>query len=170
LGGYRRFQPDCNSLCLNNFGGSRFRENDKIGEIQEIPASAGIDIRNCTINDEALLLIYCLYVFRGLQFWGMKEYYVYMLTNTFRNVLYIGFTNNIRRRVYEHKRKLVNGFTSKYNCTKLVWYEKFTDVYLAIAREKQLKTWQRSWKNNSVEMLNPNWHDIAADWFVKSTE
>jgi len=170
LGGYRRFQPDCNSLCLNNFGGSRFRENDKIGEIQEIPASAGIDIRNCTINDEALLLIYCLYVFRGLQIWGMQEYYVYMLTNTFRNVLYIGFTNNIRRRVYEHKRKLVNGFTSKYNCTKLVWYEKFTDVYLAIAREKQLKTWQRSWKNNSVEMLNPNWHDIAADWFVKSTE
>ena len=98
----------------------------------------------------------------------MKDYYVYMLTNTYNNVLYIGFTNNIRRRIYEHKRKLVHGFTSKYNCTKLVWYETFTDVNLAIAREKRLKTWQRSWKNNLIEQHNPDWRDLALYWFIKN--
>jgi putative endonuclease len=98
----------------------------------------------------------------------MREYFVYMLSNKYHNVLYIGFTNNIRRRVHEHKRKLVDGFTSKYNCNILVWYELFTDVNLAIAREKQLKTWQRAWKNNLIEEHNPAWHDLAADWFVKS--
>ncbi|SDN07078.1 putative endonuclease [Daejeonella rubra] len=97
----------------------------------------------------------------------MKEYFVYMLANKYHSVLYIGFTNNIRRRVYEHKRKLVYGFTSKYNCNILVWYEVFADVNLAIAREKQLKVWQRSWKNNLIEKHNPDWHDLAADWFVK---
>jgi putative endonuclease len=100
----------------------------------------------------------------------MKEYFVYMLTNTYQNVLYIGFTNNIRRRVYEHKRKLVHGFTSKYNCTKLVWYEQFSDVNLAIAREKQLKTWERSWKNNLIEKFNPEWNDLAANWFLKGNK
>lgn len=98
----------------------------------------------------------------------MKEYFVYMLSNKYHNVLYIGVTNNIRRRVYEHQRKLVFGFTSKYNCTILVWYEKFTDVNVAIAREKQLKTWQRSWKDNLIEKHNPNRNDLAADWFVRS--
>jgi putative endonuclease len=98
----------------------------------------------------------------------MKEYFVYMLANKYHNVLYIGFTNNIRRRVYEHKLKLVDGFTSKYNCNILVWYEVFTDVNLAITREKQLKVWQRSWKNNLIERHNPDWHDLAANWFVKS--
>ena len=98
----------------------------------------------------------------------MREYFVYMLANKYHNVLYIGFTNNIRRRVYEHKLKLVDGFTSKYNCNILVWYELFTDVNLAIAREKQLKVWQRSWKNNLIEKHNPDWHDLAANWFVKS--
>ena len=97
-------------------------------------------MRNRIINDVVPLLIYFKNIFLELQFGQMKEYFVYMLTNTYHNVLYIGFTNNIRRRVYEHKQKLVYGFTSKYNCTKLVWYEQFTDVNLAIAREKQLKT------------------------------
>jgi len=97
----------------------------------------------------------------------MKEYFVYMLANKYHNVLYIGFTNNIRRRVYEHKLKLADGFTSKYNCNILLYYEVFTDVNLAIAREKQLKVWQRSWKNNLIEKHNPDWHDLAADWFVK---
>jgi putative endonuclease len=97
----------------------------------------------------------------------MREYFVYMLANKYHNVLYIGFTNNIRRRVYEHKLKLVDGFTSKYNCNILVWYELFTDVNLAIAREKQLKTWERSWKNNLIGKHNPDWHDLAANWFVK---
>jgi putative endonuclease len=98
----------------------------------------------------------------------MKQYFVYMLANKYHNVLYIGFTNNIRIRVYEHKRNLVDGFTSKYNCNILVWYEVFTDVNLAITREKQLKVWQRSWKNNLIEKHNPDWHDLAANWFVKS--
>jgi predicted GIY-YIG superfamily endonuclease len=108
-----------------------------LGWGQEIPASAGIEMRNRKINDLAPLLIYCLKIFLELRFGQMKEYFFYMLTNTYHNVLYIGFTNNIRRRVYEDKRKLVYGFTSKYNCTKLVWFEQFTDVNLAIAREKQ---------------------------------
>ncbi len=98
----------------------------------------------------------------------MKEYFVYMLTNKYHNVLYVGVTNNIRRRVFEHKRKLVYGFTSKYNCTLLVWYEQFTDVKLAITRETQIKTWQRSWKNNLIEKDNPQWRDLAADGFIKS--
>ena len=69
----------------------------------------------------------------------MTEFFVYMMTNKYDNVLYIGVTNNIRRRVYEHKAKITPGFTSKYNCSKLVWFEKFSDVNLAISREKQLK-------------------------------
>ena len=100
----------------------------------------------------------------------MKEYFVYMLTNKYHNVLYIGVTNNIRRRVYEHKRKLVYGFTNKYNCTNLVWYEKFTDVNIDILKEKQLKTWQRSWKNNLIAKHNPDWYDLASEWFIKGRE
>lgn len=100
----------------------------------------------------------------------MKEYFVYMLTNKYHNVLYTGVTNNIRRRVHEHKRKLVSGFTKKYNCTNLVWFEKFTDVNLAIVREKQIKVWQRSWKNNLVEKDNPTRQDLAEDWFIKSKD
>jgi putative endonuclease len=139
----------------------------KVGWGQEIPASAGIEMRNRMINDVTPLLIYFFKIFLKLQFGSMKEYFVYLLTNTFHNVLYIGFTNNIRRRIYEHKRKLVYGFTSKYNCTKLLWFEQFKDVNLAIAREKQLKTWERSWKNNLIEKLNPEWRDLAANWFLK---
>ncbi|MEJ7692833.1 GIY-YIG nuclease family protein [Daejeonella sp.] len=97
----------------------------------------------------------------------MKEYYVYMLTNKYNNVLYIGVTNNIRRRVFEHKQKLVYGFTSKYNCNKLVWYETFTDINQAIKKETQIKTWQRSWKNNLINKTNPQWLDLAAGWFTK---
>ena len=99
----------------------------------------------------------------------MRTYYVYILANRSRT-LYVGMTNDLDRRLREHKRKLNPGFTSKYNCSKLVWYEKFTDVNLAIAREKQLKTWQRSWKNNLIEKLNPDWNDLTADWLVKSTK
>ncbi len=106
-----------------------------LGE-EEIPACAGIGIRNRIINDVVLLLILCMDIFPRVGILKMKEYFVYMLTNKYHNVLYIGVTNNVRRRVFEHKRKLVYGFTSKYNCTNLVWYEKFGDVNLAIAREK----------------------------------
>ena len=75
----------------------------------------------------------------------MKEYnfYVYILTNWNNEVMYIGMTNNLERRLYEHKNKLVDGFTKKYNVNKLVYYEHTTDVHVAIAREKEIKKWSR---------------------------
>ena len=74
----------------------------------------------------------------------MGSYYVYILTNWNNHVMYIGVTNNLQRRIYEHKEKLIDGFTSKYNVNKLVYYEETTDIKSAIAREKQLKGWRRS--------------------------
>ncbi len=97
----------------------------------------------------------------------MNEYFVYMLSNKYKNVLYTGVTNNLRKRVYEHKMKFNRGFTSRYNCTTLVWYEKFNDINVAISREKQLKNWKRQWKNVLVEKDNPNWNDLAENWFAK---
>jgi putative endonuclease len=91
----------------------------------------------------------------------MKTYYVYILTNQYNNVLYTGVTNNLARRVYEHKNKLVPGFTQKYNCTKLVYFEETNDVLSAISREKQLKKWRREWKKNLITGFNPNWDDLA---------
>ncbi len=137
------------------------------GEHGEIPAFAGIVVRNRILSKMTQWLIFFFYISQVVDFWEMKEYFVYMLSNKYHNVLYVGVTNNIRRRVYEHKRKLVYGFTSKYNCCNLVWYEKFTDVNLAITRETQIKTWKRSWKDNIIEKGNPNWIDLASEWFVK---
>ena len=90
----------------------------------------------------------------------MKDYYVYILTNTSNSVLYIGVTNDLQRRVFEHKNELVEGFTKKYHVHKLVYYEMTTDVNAAIAREKQLKGWKRIKKNHLVESVNPNWNEI----------
>lgn len=98
----------------------------------------------------------------------MNEYFVYMLANKYNNVLYTGVTNNIRKRVYQHKMKILKGFTSQYNCNKLVWYEQFEDINLAISREKQLKNWKRTWENALIELNNPNWKDLAEKWFLKS--
>ena len=78
--------------------------------------------------------------------------------------LYIGMTNNIIRRVYEHKNKLNDGFTKKYNITKLVYFESTPDVNTAIEREKQLKNWHRQWKINLIESKNPSWQDLSGDW------
>jgi putative endonuclease len=78
--------------------------------------------------------------------------------------LYTGVTNDLQRRVYEHKQKLVPGFTAKYNITKLVYYEVTADVNSAIAREKQIKGWLRVKKINLIESNNPNWLDLAEDW------
>lgn len=75
-----------------------------------------------------------------------KQYYVYIMTNNNNSVLYTGMTNNLIRRVYEHKEKIIDGFTKKYNCTKLVYYEIFNDPYNAIAREKQIKAGSRKKK------------------------
>lgn len=87
-------------------------------------------------------------------------YYIYIVSNKYNNVLYIGVTNDIVRRVYEHKNKLVDGFTSKYNVDKLVYYENTPDVNVAIAREKQLKNWRREKKDELINRLNPRWKDL----------
>ena len=89
-----------------------------------------------------------------------KNYYVYILTNKYNKVLYIGVTNNLIRRIYEHKEKLVEGFTKKYNLSKLVYYEIFNDVNLAISREKQLKGITRKKKDDLVNTLNRDWNDL----------
>ena len=87
-------------------------------------------------------------------------YYVYILTNQTNTTLYIGVTNNLQRRLFEHKNKLVDGFTKKYNINKLIYFESTNDVESAIAREKQLKGWTRQKKNNLIATLNPNWNEI----------
>ena len=89
------------------------------------------------------------------------QYYVYMMTNDHGNVLYTGVTNDLLRRVYEHKNHLDKGsFTAQYNVNKLVYYEITSDVTAAIEREKQIKGWSRKHKNKVVEKKNPNWIDL----------
>jgi putative endonuclease len=92
-----------------------------------------------------------------------RQYYVYILTNKSDNVLYIGVTNDLVRRIFEHKNKLVEGFTKKYNLRKLVYYEATNDIESAINREKQLKNWHRDWKINLINQFNPNWKDLSDD-------
>ena len=91
-------------------------------------------------------------------------YYVYILTNWDDSVLYIGVTGNLPRRLYEHRSHLVDGFSSKYNTEKLVYFEETTDVYSAISREKQLKGWTRKKKNELISKMNPEWKDLSIDW------
>jgi len=93
-----------------------------------------------------------------------RKYYVYILTNGART-LYVGVTNDIVRSVYEHKHKMVDGFTKKYNLTYLAYYDETTDVMSAIEREKQIKGWRRCKKIELVESVNPNWRDLAMDWY-----
>jgi putative endonuclease len=81
------------------------------------------------------------------------------------NVMYVGVTNNLDRRVYEHKAKLAAGFTEKYNVNKLVYFEMTNDVRAAIAREKEIKKWRREKKNNLVVTTNPEWKDLSHGWF-----
>ena len=90
----------------------------------------------------------------------MKEYYVYILTNKNNHVLYIGVTNNLARRIFEHKQKLVKGFTSKYNVDKLVYFETFSDPINAIQREKSLKNLIRLKKVSLIRSTNPNFEEI----------
>jgi putative endonuclease len=91
-------------------------------------------------------------------------YYVYLLTNWNNKVMYVGVTNDLERRVYEHKQKLVEGFTEKYNVEKLVYFEETEDINAAIAREKEIKKWRREKKNNLVNGLNPDWRDLSLEW------
>ncbi len=95
----------------------------------------------------------------------MKQFYVYIMASGSRT-LYTGVTNELRRRVYEHKHKLVEGFTSKYNITRLVYFEVTADVRAAITREKQIKGWLRRKKVALIESLNPNWDDLSAGWYA----
>ena len=92
-------------------------------------------------------------------------YYVYILTNPTGTVMYIGVTNDLKRRLYEHKNEFIEGFTKKYKVNKLVYFEEYSDVYEAISREKQLKKWRRSKKNRLVEIQNPNWDDWGENLF-----
>ena len=91
-------------------------------------------------------------------------YYVYILSNWDDSVLCIGVTNNLSRRLYEHRNHLADGFTSKYNVHKLVYFESTSDVRSAIEREKQLKGWRRSKKDELITKTNPNWADLSATW------
>jgi putative endonuclease len=86
--------------------------------------------------------------------------YVYLLTNKHRNGLYTGVTSDLIRRIYEHKAKLVKGFTQKYNVDRLVYYEACDNIVLAIEREKKIKGWSRKKKNDLVNALNPRWDDL----------
>ncbi len=92
-----------------------------------------------------------------------KQYYVYIMTNRTNNVLYTGVTNNLLRRVYQHKEKIVDGFTEKYNVTKLVYYEISEDVRSAIQREKQIKDGSRTDKKKLISGFNPQWDDLSTE-------
>ncbi len=95
----------------------------------------------------------------------MKKYYVCIMTNRKNGVLYTGITNNLERRVQGHKRKIIPGFTSRYNCTKLVYYDSTHDVRFAIEREKQIKGWLRRKKIALIESQNPEWKDFSEAWY-----
>lgn len=91
-------------------------------------------------------------------------YYVYILTNQYNTVLYTGVTNNLERRLYEHKNKLINGFTKKYNVDKLVYFEQTDNINSAITREKQIKGWIRKKKDELIASINAEWKDLSEDW------
>ena len=90
----------------------------------------------------------------------MKEYYVYILFSNKNGTLYIGVTNNLVKRIYEHKSKFVEGFTKKYNVDKLGYFEKYNNIEQALTREKQLKKWNRDWKIKLIEKNNKDWKDL----------
>jgi len=93
-----------------------------------------------------------------------NTYYVYLLANKRNGTLYIGVTNDLERRLYEHKNNLVKGFTSRYNVHQLVYYEDVNDIQSALQREKQLKRWTRKWKLELIETVNPEWRDLRDDF------
>ena len=95
-----------------------------------------------------------------------KQYFVYILTNKNNRVLYTGVTNNLERRVSEHKQKLIDGFTKKYNVNKLVWYAATNDVRVAITEEKRIKGWLRKKKIALIEEMNSEWNDLSDGWNI----
>jgi len=99
----------------------------------------------------------------------MLQNTVYFMTNKNNSVLYIGVTSNLIKRVYQHKTKAYKGFTEKYNCVKLVYFETFSDMNEAIIREKQLKKGNRKRKDNLVSQMNPKWEDLSDGWVFNFT-
>ena len=97
---------------------------------------------------------------------GDKHYYVYLLTDWNDKVMYIGVTGNLEKRIYEHKNKLVEGFSKKYNVDKLVYFEETRDIQTALSREKEIKKWRREKKNNLVITSNPEWKDLSEGWGI----
>ncbi len=95
----------------------------------------------------------------------IHQYYVYILASQKNGTLYIGVTNDLETRILQHKQKINEGFTSKYNVTLLVYFESFQYIAEAIKREKQLKKWNRQWKINLIEEENLDWKDLSDDWF-----
>ena len=95
---------------------------------------------------------------------GTRDYYVYLLTNL-SGTLYTGVTNDIQRRMYEHKNKLVEGFTKRYNIDMLVYYEVTSDIGEALTRERQIKAWRRSKRIGLIESANPQWRDLSEGWY-----
>ena len=95
----------------------------------------------------------------------IHQYYIYILASKFNGTLYIGITNDLQRRIYEHKKGTKKGFTQKYGISKLVYFETFQDVNEAISREKNLKKWKRDWKIMLIEEGNKKWLDLAQDWY-----
>ncbi len=94
-----------------------------------------------------------------------KQYYLYILASKRNGTLYIGITNDLIRRIGEHKSKLIEGFSKKYNVDRLVFFEIYNDVSEAITREKRLKKWNRHWKIKLIEEMNPEWNDLYDDLF-----
>jgi len=93
------------------------------------------------------------------------QFYVYILTNKKNGTLYIGMTNDLELRIFELKNKLIEGFSKRYNLTKLIYFESFQYVNDAILREKRMKNWSRQWKIDLVEEENKEWNDLASDWY-----
>ncbi len=90
--------------------------------------------------------------------------YVYIVASQKRGTLYIGVTSNLEQRIYEHREGLTKGFTSRYDCTRLVWYEEHFSIGTAIQREKSLKRWYRDWKIKLIEDFNPEWRDLYEEF------
>ncbi len=97
-----------------------------------------------------------------------KSYFIYIITNFTNTPFYIGVTNNLERRIYEHRQELVDGFSKKYKLKKLVYFEEYTDIQNALEREKQLKNWHRDWKLNIIKKMNPDFRDLLEDAEINS--
>ena len=95
---------------------------------------------------------------------NVHQYYLYVLSNKYNATLYIGVTNDLERRMYEHKNKLIDGFTKTYRLNRVVYFETFQYVNDAIKPEKNMKKWKRDWKIKLIEEENPNWSDLSKDW------